>query len=172
MHKHATASTFLFTRQHGGWRIGLIHHPRLHRWMLPGGHVEPQEHPAETALREVREETGWAAHLVNTHFGGLTDAVPGVPVPVCIVEQHVPPESRHPHPHIHVDHLYVAVASGAAPATAPELRFDWFALDELAGLGMFHDSYRLAHLLFDRIADLIATLTMSAATATDSAEST
>lgn len=28
-------------------------------WELPGGYVEPDEHPAVTAAREVEEETGW-----------------------------------------------------------------------------------------------------------------
>ncbi|MGH3820933.1 MAG: NUDIX domain-containing protein, partial [Pseudonocardiaceae bacterium] len=34
------------------------------RWMLPGGHVEPDENPAEAALREVTEETGLTARLL------------------------------------------------------------------------------------------------------------
>ena len=118
MLKHATASVFLLTRLHGGWRIGLIHHPRLHRWMLPGGHLETHENPAEAALREVTEETGLTAQLINTHADGLTDAVPGVPVPVWIAEQRVPAEPRHPHPHIHVDHLYLALTTEQEPIAA------------------------------------------------------
>jgi 8-oxo-dGTP pyrophosphatase MutT (NUDIX family) len=155
MLKHATASVFLFVFHEGGWRIGLIHHPRLHRWMLPGGHVEPYENPAEAALREVHEETGIAARLINTHAGGLTDASPGIPMPIWIAEQDVPAETRHPKPHIHVDHLYVAAATEAVPAHPPELRFNWFAPDALAGLGMFPESQRGAQLLFDRIGQLV-----------------
>ena len=56
--KHATSSVFLFCSTDQGWRLGLIHHPRFGRWMLPGGHVEPHENPAEAAVREVSEETG------------------------------------------------------------------------------------------------------------------
>lgn len=37
----------------------LVHHRRLQRWLLPGGHVEePDTEIAATAFREVREETG------------------------------------------------------------------------------------------------------------------
>ena len=41
--KHATASTFVFGRLPGGWRIGLIQHPIFGGLMIPGGHVEEFE---------------------------------------------------------------------------------------------------------------------------------
>ncbi|MFC0532059.1 NUDIX domain-containing protein [Phytohabitans kaempferiae] len=151
MLKHATASVFLLTHIHSGWRIGLIHHPRLHRWMLPGGHLEPHENPAEAALRETSEETGLTAQLINTHTDELTDAVPGVPVPVWITEQPVPAEPRHPHPHIHIDHLYLALTTQHEPPEPAELPFGWFAPNELNGLDMFDDSRHGAHLLLARI---------------------
>jgi 8-oxo-dGTP pyrophosphatase MutT (NUDIX family) len=58
--KHLTSSVFVFRRFTDGWRTGLIRHPRLHKMMIPGGHVEPEETSAEAALREVAEETGLA----------------------------------------------------------------------------------------------------------------
>ena len=42
-----------------GERILLIHHRRLDRWLLPGGHVEPEDAEIwDAARREVIEETG------------------------------------------------------------------------------------------------------------------
>lgn len=44
--------------------IALIRVGRYHRWQLPKGTVEPEESLEQTALREVREETGLQATLV------------------------------------------------------------------------------------------------------------
>jgi 8-oxo-dGTP pyrophosphatase MutT (NUDIX family) len=51
---HITASCFIVN----GDRLLLHHHRRLGRWLQMGGHVEPDETPAETALREGAEESG------------------------------------------------------------------------------------------------------------------
>jgi 8-oxo-dGTP pyrophosphatase MutT (NUDIX family) len=154
MLKHTTSSVFLFTPSDDGWRIGLIHHPRLHRWMLPGGHVEADENPAEAGLREVAEETGFTAQLVGTHTDDLTGAFASVPVPVWIAEQQVPAEQRHPHPHVHIDHLYLAITGNDQPSASAELTFGWFASRDLETLDMFADSRNGARLLFDRIGHL------------------
>ena len=34
-------------------------------WITPGGRLRPGEDPAEAAIREVREETGWAAQVLR-----------------------------------------------------------------------------------------------------------
>lgn len=38
-------------------------------WDIPGGHCEAGEHPADTAVRETLEETGWA--VVPTEIFGI-----------------------------------------------------------------------------------------------------
>jgi 8-oxo-dGTP diphosphatase len=41
-----------------GESILLVDHKNARLWLPPGGHVEPDEHPRATVVREVREELG------------------------------------------------------------------------------------------------------------------
>lgn len=50
------------------WREG-----RMSGWTLPGGGVEPGEHPADGAVREVKEESGYDVRL--TGLLGVDSAV-------------------------------------------------------------------------------------------------
>ena len=43
-----------------GRRLAVVHRPRYDDWSLPKGKLEAGESLAETAVREVREETGWS----------------------------------------------------------------------------------------------------------------
>jgi 8-oxo-dGTP pyrophosphatase MutT (NUDIX family) len=36
----------------------LVDHLNAQRWLPPGGHIEPSEHPRATVVRELREELG------------------------------------------------------------------------------------------------------------------
>ena len=42
-------------------QVLLVDHRNAQRWLPPGGHVEPDEHPRDTVLRELQEELGFAA---------------------------------------------------------------------------------------------------------------
>ena len=52
---HFTASCYVID---GSGRLLLHHHRRLDRWLQMGGHVEGDESPERTALREGEEESG------------------------------------------------------------------------------------------------------------------
>ncbi|MDQ7908706.1 NUDIX hydrolase [Phytohabitans sp. ZYX-F-186] len=56
--------------------ILLVDHVNAGLWLPPGGHVDPDEHPAATARREAREELGvavevWPVFLTATRTVGL-----------------------------------------------------------------------------------------------------
>jgi 8-oxo-dGTP pyrophosphatase MutT (NUDIX family) len=155
--KHATASVFVFGAAPGGWRLGLIEHPRLGRLMIPGGHVEADESQAEAALREVAEETGLAGvSLLEVPAPALPAGFPHdrVPAPWWITEQHVPADNHLSEPHVHVDHQYVGVAEVMDPVHPGVHPFGWHALEQLRESLMCQDTWLLAQVLFSCIADL------------------
>jgi ADP-ribose pyrophosphatase YjhB (NUDIX family) len=49
----------------GEGRVLLVQHANGHVWVTPGGAVEPNEVPADAAVREMWEETGLAVELVR-----------------------------------------------------------------------------------------------------------
>ena len=153
MIKHATASVFVFCEFPQGWRLGLIEHPRLHKRMIVGGHVEGDETQAEAAVREAAEESGMRVRLLAGPSPGLPRGYPHerVAAPWWITEVMVPTDNHVSTSHIHVDHQYVAIAESPVPLSEPAHPFGWFCAEELEGLAMFEDTLLLARVLFPRI---------------------
>jgi 8-oxo-dGTP diphosphatase len=50
--------SYLVLLDHDNFDVLLVDHVNSGLFLPPGGHVEPDEHPAETARRECREELG------------------------------------------------------------------------------------------------------------------
>lgn len=57
--RHLVSYVVPVDRTDGG--VLLVDHVNAGLWLPPGGHVEPDEHPAQTARREAREELGITA---------------------------------------------------------------------------------------------------------------
>jgi 8-oxo-dGTP pyrophosphatase MutT (NUDIX family) len=75
---HITATGFVYAPD--GERLLLVHHRRLDRWLLPGGHVDKQDAEIwDTARREVVEETGvqLAAEAMPRLAGLDVHGIPG-----------------------------------------------------------------------------------------------
>lgn len=118
---HVTASAVVV-----GPRGTLLHrHKRLGLWMQPGGHVDPGEHPAEAALREVLEETG----IVARHADPAS-------LRVAHVDVHAGGRG-----HTHLDLRYVLHAGAEepvpGPGESPDVRwFDWDSALAVADPGL------------------------------------
>lgn len=116
--RHLTASAIVFD-EYG--QVLLIHHNKLGKWLYPGGHVDPNEDPAQTAVREVQEETGVAVEIIAgerfTH-----PSVVSHPVPFAVLELPVPHDPV-VGPHHHIDMVYVCRAiSGELTPRPGEVR--------------------------------------------------
>jgi len=144
--RHFTATAYVV---HDG-ALALHHHDRLDMWLAPGGHVERDERPRETARREVREEVGLDVDLLEPET--TVDAEAGRELPAA---EHVMLFDINVHPdgavgHQHVDFVYfgaaadrdIAPADGEASAdewewfTAADLRRDDALTSEVVQIGV------------------------------------
>ncbi len=53
-----SCGAIVYRKYHGNLEILLIKHVNSGHWSFPKGHVEADESEVETALREIKEETG------------------------------------------------------------------------------------------------------------------
>ena len=61
--REVSAGGVIYRKHDGATEIALIY--VRHRWSLPKGHIEEGESMNETALREVREETGLEGRIIR-----------------------------------------------------------------------------------------------------------
>ena len=110
MQKHFTATAFIVDSQN---RTLLLWHKRLGRWMPPGGHVDEDETPEETARRECREETGLDVEIVGSAqenlFAGNPKEGTMLKKPIALLLENIPASEERGEPaHQHMDFLYLA----------------------------------------------------------------
>jgi 8-oxo-dGTP pyrophosphatase MutT (NUDIX family) len=146
MIKHTTSSVFVFSLDSGIWKTLLINHKKLNKWMIPGGHVEPFENPAEAAIREVKEETGIDINLVSFIHVPLPpwDDSTWVLPPEFIYDEKIPAYGTNCE-HVHVDCLYIGIASSVKCKMNKSESNDifWYSICELTNLNMFETTRRL-----------------------------
>lgn len=109
-------------------RVLLRWHPRLARWLPPGGHIEPNELPDDAAVREVAEETGVKIRLVSAPLIEVNG--PAEPRQLCrplgVQLAAIAPD------HEHVDMVYLATGEPAGEIEG----VGWFPREQLAELDL------------------------------------
>ena len=107
---HFTASALVVDPSRS--RTFLIRHRKLGRWLQPGGHVESEDETLlDAALREAREETGFAVR-------------PAREEPLDVDVHEFPARDGRP-AHLHLDVRFLLVADGTS-MTAPAEEGEWF----------------------------------------------
>jgi 8-oxo-dGTP diphosphatase len=107
--RHLTATGFLV---HEG-RVLLHWHRKNRLWLPFGGHIEPNEDPVQTVLREIEEECGVAAELLSPPRTFGVDNLPVIAPPEIIL---VEPTTDGVHEHEHIDLIYFCRPRGALDA--------------------------------------------------------
>lgn len=126
MERHLTATGFVVD----GDRVLLHWHRKNRLWLPFGGHIEPNEDPVETVLREIEEECGLRTELLSSaETFGVTN-LPVVAPPVLIL---VEPTTDGIHEHQHIDLIYFCRPVGdlGALATDADPTIHWVTATEL-----------------------------------------
>ena len=77
MKKEKSCGAIIYRKHDGKLQLLLVKHKYGGHWVFPKGHVEDGENEFQTALREVREETGLAIDLLD----GFRQSVEYMPKP-------------------------------------------------------------------------------------------
>ena len=127
---HFTASCYVVD---GAGRLLLHHHRRLDRWLQMGGHVEGEEWPELTALREGEEESGLRDLMLAT--AGIFD-----------LDIHGIPAAKAEPDHDHYDVRYLARTASPDAITIDRAESNdlaWVTLDRAAELMPGSESQRV-----------------------------
>ena len=103
-----------------GDAVLMVHHARLNRWLMPGGHAEPgDESPFAASMREVLEETS-------------VELDPAFAPRLAGMDVHGIPAKRGEPYHLHHDLIVAFRARGRAVARSEESHaVEWVAICEL-----------------------------------------
>lgn len=129
MKRHFTATVYLLK----GDQVLLLFHPKLKKWLPPGGHIEANESPPMAAQREVLEETGLEfifIHQENIWIDRWNAKSFERPY-LCLMEE-IPEHNGVP-AHQHMDFIYLGKPIGnKGPVSDGPIC--WFTLEEIEAL--------------------------------------
>ncbi|MCE2983413.1 MAG: NUDIX domain-containing protein [Parachlamydia sp.] len=129
MKKEFTASVYIIEKK----KVLLIKHPKLNKWLPPGGHIEENEMPHEAARREALEETGMHIEFIPQENVWIEqwNAKSFERPYLCLLEE-IPP-FKDQGAHQHIDFVYLAKPMGTS-IPLENISSKWFDLKQIREL--------------------------------------
>jgi 8-oxo-dGTP pyrophosphatase MutT (NUDIX family) len=137
-------------------RILCVRHPRLNKWLFPGGHIEEGELPHDAALRELREEVGISATLIDWCDLPIWSEAGNsrLPAPFAMIEEGVPRGTGTAERY--VDFVYVGLAKHLSLALETKIvDAGWFDSEGLALLDATFPIREMANVVLQRLPSLL-----------------
>ncbi|MDO8269728.1 MAG: NUDIX domain-containing protein [Candidatus Levybacteria bacterium] len=124
--KHFTATTIIVHKK----KVLLHLHKKLGIWIPVGGHIDRDELPQTTALREIKEESGLDVTLYNPDKQIEMGDVVQLFRPMHILLENINQF------HQHIDFIYYATANSdkLSPQNGETTNLKWFTADEVKKL--------------------------------------
>src|SRR3989338_2750692 len=108
-------------------KVLLIHHKKMDLWLPVGGHIEENETPDEALLREIKEEVGIEAEILNKSSLPLIGNVKNN----LAVPFHVNVHSAGDHEHCCFFYACKTINNKNIKINNEIKNFEWFAKDDL-----------------------------------------
>lgn len=128
MQRDFTASAYILNEN----LVLLLWHPKLQKWLPPGGHLEKDETPDEAVRREVLEETGLNIELITQENLFIQESnARSIPRPYLCLLENIPAYKDTPF-HQHIDFIFVAKALNPEALISHEgMTLKWFSEKEI-----------------------------------------
>lgn len=129
MNREFCASIFVIDPETN--KILLVKHKEFKKWVQPGGHMEHNETPEETAKREVYEETHIKVELIGERFPREDDFIRPLGI-----------QCNRKDGYTQIDILYFGIPIGnTVPFVDDEetVAAKWFSREELDEINVFED---------------------------------
>lgn len=149
MLKHFTATAYIVSKFNNQYKVLLHKHKKLNIWIGIGGHVEKDENPQETVLREVREETNLNIKLISEDRLLRTKDVEQLITPQAIIQEKIPLYKDEP-VHYHIDSIYFAFCKTPKNIKIAE-DYGWFSADKLKKSGLEKEVLVFAKKAIDKV---------------------
>ena len=153
MEKHFATSGFIVNES--STKLLMVYHKKLETWLIPGGHLEPDEEPVDGVIREVLEETGVSIKVIDASFlPGVVDSKKesAIPNPYLMLKEFIPEKGDKP-AHIHIDFIFLGMADENEVIKKQEAEVNevkWFDLSEVLEMDTFESIKKIARTVLEK----------------------